>query len=240
MNLKLNFVINKMTKVILISGGCGFMGVNLIKNIVLNKTATEIIVLDNFITSDPDKFAKFKCNISELNPDITITLFDFDITNPKMIPFIKERYSSINEIYHLASLASPVAYKRYPLKTLDTGYIGTKNMLDLAYHYNSKLLLASTSEIYGDAQVSPQTESYYGNVNSFGARSCYSDDTEILTEHGYKLFSKLDYNDKVATLNSNNELEYNIPDEIIKEKYVGDMYEFKIDETEGSIKILKM
>lgn len=213
-----------MTKVILISGGCGFMGVNLIKNIVLNNYASEIIVLDNFITSDPDQFDTFK---SKLNSEIKITLFDFDITNPKMIPFIKERYGIINEIYHLASLASPIAYKRYPLKTLDTGYIGTRSMLELAYHYNSKLLLASTSEVYGDPDISPQTESYYGNVNSFGARSCYSDDTEILTENGYKLFSDLNYNDKVATLNSNKQLEYHIPDEIIKEKYVGDMYEFK-------------
>ena len=227
MNLKLNFLINKMSYNILISGGSGFIGSNLIENIVLNKTANEIIVLDNFITSDPDKFDTFKRNILQVNPDIKISLFNFDITNSKMIPFIKERYKNINEIYHLASLASPVAYKKFPLQTLDTGYIGTKNMLELAYYYKSKLLLASTSEVYGDAQVSPQIESYYGNVNSFGARSCYSDDTEILTEDGYKLFSDLTYNDKVATLNANNQLEYNIPDEIIKEKYVGDMYEFK-------------
>lgn len=176
MNFKLSFLINKMTKTILISGGCGAIGVNLIKNIVLNKTASEIIVLDNFITSDPDKFETFK---NTLNKEIKITLFDFDITNPKMIPFIKERFNNINEIYHLASLASPVAYKKFPLETLDTGYIGTKNMLELSRHYNSKFLLASTSEVYGDAQVSPQTEAYYGNVNSYGARSCYDESKRV-------------------------------------------------------------
>jgi nucleoside-diphosphate-sugar epimerase len=186
-----------MTKVILISGAAGFLGKNLIKNIVLNNSASEIIVLDNFITSDPDQFDKFK---SKLNPDIKITLFDFDITNPKMIPFIKERYQTINEIYHLASLASPIAYKKYPLKTLDTGYIGTKNLLELAYHYNSKLLLASTSEVYGDAQVSPQTESYYGNVNSYGARSSYDESKRVAEALCYTYINKYNLDIKIARI----------------------------------------
>jgi UDP-glucuronate decarboxylase len=117
-----------------------------------------------------------------------------------MIPFIKERYSSINEIYHLASLASPVAYKKYPLKTLDTGYIGTKNMLDLAYHYNSKLLLASTSEIYGDAQVSPQNESYYGNVNSFGCRGCYDESKRVAEALCYTYLNEYKLDIKIARI----------------------------------------
>ena len=148
-----------MDYVVLISGGGGFIGKNLIKYLLKHNLATKIIVIDNFITSDPDYFYDL------FNNNDNITCFDFDITDNKLISFIKERFNVINEIYHLASLASPIAYKKYPLKTLDTGYIGTKYMLELALHYNAKFLLASTSEIYGDAQVSPQTENYYGNVN---------------------------------------------------------------------------
>lgn len=187
-----------MTYIIIISGGCGGIGVNVIKNIILNNKATEIIVLDNFITSDPDSFDKFVSKVA--SNDIKITLFDFDITNPKMIPFIKERYNIINEIYHLASLASPVAYKKYPLKTLDTGYIGTKNMLELAHFYNSKFLLASTSEVYGDAQVSPQTESYYGNVNSYGCRSSYDESKRVAESLVYTYQNKFNVDARIARI----------------------------------------
>ena len=162
-----------MDYVVLISGGGGFIGKNLIKYLLKHNLATKIIVIDNFITSDPDYFYDL------FNNNDNITCFDFDITDNKLISFIKERFNVINEIYHLASLASPIAYKKYPLKTLDTGYIGTKYMLELALHYNAKFLLASTSEIYGDAQVSPQTENYYGNVNSFGERACYDESKRV-------------------------------------------------------------
>lgn len=167
-----------MSYTILISGGSGFIGKNLIRFLAKTEKMLEIIVIDNFITSDPDYFYEFMAKFKD-NDNLKITLFDFDITSSKLIPFIKERYNTINEIYHLASLASPIAYKRYPIKTLDTGYTGTKNLLDLALHYNSKFLLASTSEIYGDAKESPQNEIYYGNVNSFGERSCYDESKRI-------------------------------------------------------------
>lgn len=186
-----------MTYIIIISGGAGLCGKNLIKNIILNNKASEIIVLDNFITSDPDSFNKF---VNQFNTDIKITLFDFDITHPNMIHFIKERYNMINEIYHLASLASPVAYKKYPLKTLDTGYIGTKNMLELAHFYNSKFLLASTSEIYGDAQVSPQTESYYGNVNSYGCRASYDESKRVAEALVYTYQNQFNVNTRIARI----------------------------------------
>jgi UDP-glucuronate decarboxylase len=209
-------------KTILITGGGGFIGRNLIEQLVKFKTTHKIIVIDNFITSNKQEFVKFYRQYED-----RLSFYAYDITNYRVLEYILEDIKHVDEIYHLASLASPPFYKKYPLETLDVGYIGTKNMLELAKRYNAKLLFASTSEVYGDALISPQHENYYGNVNSFGARSCYSDDTEILTESGYKLFSELDNNDKVATLNSNNELEYHIPNEIIKEKYVGEMYKFK-------------
>jgi nucleoside-diphosphate-sugar epimerase len=185
---------------ILISGGAGFIGKNLIKNLVLNNTEIEIIVLDNFITSDPDYFDKFKSNLLKINPEIKITLFDFNITNNKLISFLKERYTNINEIYHLASLASPIYYKKYPLLTLDCGYIGTKNMLDIAYFYNSKFLLASTSEIYGDSKISPQPESYYGNVNSFGERSCYDESKRIAESLVFTYQQQFNLNARIARI----------------------------------------
>lgn len=209
-------------KTILITGGGGFIGRNLIEQLVKFKTTSKIIVIDNFITSNKQEFIKFYRQYED-----KVSFNAYDITNYRVLEYILEDIKHVDEIYHLASLASPPFYKKYPLETLDVGYIGTKNMLELAKRYNAKLLFASTSEVYGDALLSPQNENYYGNVNSFGERSCYSDDTEILTENGYKLFSELDYNDKVATLNCNNELEYHIPDEIIKQKYIGDMYEYK-------------
>lgn len=184
----------------MISGGSGFIGVNMIKYMVENKTATEIIVLDNFITSDPDYFDCFVKKMYDFNPDIKITLYDFDIVNSKLIPFLKERYNIINEIYHLASLASPIAYKRYPLQTLDVGYIGTRNMLELALYYNSKFLLASTSEVYGDAQVSPQSEDYYGNVNSFGSRCPYDESKRVAESLVYTYQKVHNVNARIARI----------------------------------------
>lgn len=186
---------------ILITGGAGFIGKNLIKYLVLNcDIETEIIVLDNFITSDPDYFDKFKLNLLKINDKIKISLFDFDITSNKLITFLKERYIKINEIYHLASLASPIYYKKYPLSTLDCGYSGTKNMLEIAYYYNSKFLLASTSEIYGDSKISPQPESYYGNVNSFGERSCYDESKRIAESLVFTYQKQFNINARIARI----------------------------------------
>ena len=225
------FVINKYTEqkmwnplVILITGGAGFIGVNL-AHYLSKKIITDlhIIIVDNCITGS---FENFKEN-SFKNKNLKLEFLNLDITDDNFLTIIQNKYSKIDQIYHLASLASPKYYKKYPLETLEVGYTGTKNVLELTKYYQCKFLFSSTSEVYGDPIVSPQAETYFGNVNTVGSRSCYSDDTEILTENGYKLFSELDYEDKVATLNSNNELEYNIPNEIIKEKYIGEMYEYK-------------
>jgi len=187
-------------KTIIISGGAGFLGKNLIEYLI-NKSSNymDIIVLDNFITSSSEQFNVFKKQF-EYYPNVNIILYDFDIVHSNVIPFIKERHNKVDYIYHLASLASPPAYKNYPIKTLDVGYIGTKNMLDLALYYTCPLLFASTSEVYGDALQSPQKESYYGNVNSFGDRGCYDESKRVAEALCYTYIKSYGVDVKIARI----------------------------------------
>jgi UDP-glucuronate decarboxylase len=153
-------------KNILITGGAGFVGSNLV-NFLINQGHT-IIVLDNLCTGS-------KKNIKHLINNTKFYFFQHDVTEPFIIPFnIK-----IDEIYHLACMASPPKYQAYPVKTLETCFLGTLNMLKLAEIHKSKILLASTSEIYGDPNINPQTENYFGNVNTVGPRSCYDEGKRI-------------------------------------------------------------
>ena len=167
---------NTMTKAIIITGGGGFLGFNLLQKLVDFKRADQYIIVDNFITSNPNPVRKYTNNASNF------FLLERDICDHSTIETIKRQLKSTNtnscEIYHLASLASPPFYKRLPVETLDVGYIGMKNLLELCVwckdiHIDAKLLYTSTSEVYGDALEHPQKETYYGNVNSFGERSCY-------------------------------------------------------------------
>jgi UDP-glucuronate decarboxylase len=219
--------------VILITGGCGFLAKNLIINLLKNPE-NQILCLDNFITSNKDDFKDFT-NKYDINNKVL--LFECDITDLEKMTYIKLNHK-LDEIYHFASLASPIYYKKNPLQTLDVGYIGTKNVLDLMLFQNSvgdaytqnrnvKMLYSSTSEVYGEATESPQQETYLGNVNSFGVRACFSQDTEILTETGFKNFEDISMIDKVATLNQDTQnLEYYTPNKIIKEKFKGNLLHF--------------
>lgn len=145
-------------KKILVTGGAGFVGSHLCKRL-LNE-GNEVVCLDNYFTGD-------KKNIIELMNDPFFELVRHDITEPY--------YAEVDEIYNLACPASPVHYQYNPIKTIKTSVMGAVNVLGLAKRVKAKVLQASTSEIYGDPDVHPQPESYWGNVNPIGIRSCYDE-----------------------------------------------------------------
>jgi UDP-glucuronate decarboxylase len=143
---------------ILITGGSGFIGSHLSENL-LNQ-GHEIVVADNFFTG-------FKKNIEHLRDSRNFEVIRHDVTVPLSV--------EVDAIYHLACPASPVHYQRFPVQTIKTSVLGSINMLDLARRLEIPILLSSTSEVYGDPQVTPQTESYWGNVNPIGVRACYDE-----------------------------------------------------------------
>ncbi|MCS4166322.1 MULTISPECIES: UDP-glucuronic acid decarboxylase family protein [Sphingobacterium] len=147
-----------LKKRILVSGGAGFIGSHLCERLL--KDGHEVVCMDNFFTGD-------KSNIVHLLQNPYFELVRHDVTEP----FLAE----VDEIYNLACPASPVHYQYNPIKTIKTSVMGAINMLGLAKRVNARILQASTSEVYGDPKVHPQQESYWGNVNPIGIRSCYDE-----------------------------------------------------------------
>lgn len=145
-------------KRILISGGAGFIGSHLCERLL--KEGNEILCLDNYFTGS-------KKNIVHLLENPYFELIRHDVTTPY--------YVEVDEIYNLACPASPIHYQYNPIKTVKTSVMGAINMLGLAKRIKAKVLQASTSEVYGDPAVNPQPESYWGNVNPIGIRSCYDE-----------------------------------------------------------------
>ncbi|MFZ4105151.1 UDP-glucuronic acid decarboxylase family protein [Flavobacterium sp.] len=145
-------------KKILITGGAGFVGSHLCERLL--KEGNEIICLDNYFTGN-------KKNIIKLLENPHFEMVRHDITEPY--------YAEVDEIYNLACPASPVHYQYNPIKTIKTSVMGAINTLGLAKRVNAKILQASTSEVYGDPQVHPQPETYWGHVNPIGIRSCYDE-----------------------------------------------------------------
>jgi UDP-glucuronate decarboxylase len=198
-----------MSKII-VTGGAGFIGSWLCERLLDQKH--EVVCLDNMFTSHRE-------NIAHLIDHHNFEFLRHDVCDPWHI--------ECDEIYHLACPASPVHYQRNPVRTIETAMIGTRNALDCAHNTKAKILITSTSEVYGDPEQHPQKEEYWGHVNPLGPRACYDDQTEILTENGWYKFQDLKYGIKVATLNPLNDVEYHIPDEYIIQDYVGEMIEFK-------------
>ncbi len=145
-------------KRVLVTGGAGFLGSHLCERLLAD--GAEVICLDNFYTGS-------KSNIIHLMSNPMFTVLEHDVTNPL--------YLQVDEIYNLACPASPVHYQYDPVHTTKTSVMGTINMLGLAKRVNAKILHASTSEVYGDPEVHPQPESYWGHVNPTGIRSCYDE-----------------------------------------------------------------
>ncbi len=147
---------------ILVTGGAGFIGSHLIDRLM--SKGHEVLCLDNFYTGD-------KRNIIKWLDNPYFELIRHDITEPIRL--------EVDRIYHLACPASPVHYQFNPVKTIKTNVMGTLNMLGLAKRVKARFLLASTSEVYGDPDVHPQTEDYRGNVNCIGIRSCYDEGKRV-------------------------------------------------------------
>ncbi len=210
-------------KTLLITGAAGFLGsyyadvVSYLNENVLERPC-RILAMDNFITGKSSK-------IDHLKKKPYFSLVSADVTKPF------ETAEKIGFIIHAASIASPIFYRQHPIETIDANVYGTRNMLELARKKGvESFVFMSSSEVYGDIPASeiPVKEDYRGNVSFTGPRACYSEDTKILTENGWKYFYELKENEKVATLNHNTKkLEYNEITEIIKERYYGQMVHFK-------------
>ena len=145
-------------KKVLVTGGAGFVGSFLCERLI--DEGHEVIAIDNFFTGS-------KKNLRQLENNPNFELLRHDIVEPLLL--------EVDWIFNLACPASPVHYQYNPIKTVKTNVIGALNMLGLAKRLNARILQASTSEVYGDPQVHPQPESYFGNVNPVGLRSCYDE-----------------------------------------------------------------
>jgi UDP-glucuronate decarboxylase len=148
----------KKTMRILVTGGAGFLGSHLCDRLI--EQGHEVICLDNFFTGN-------KQNIRHLLPHDHFELIRHDVTDPYK--------AEVDQIYNLACPASPVHYQRNPIKTFKTSVMGAINVLGLAKRTGARVLQASTSEVYGDPEIHPQTEEYRGSVNPIGPRACYDE-----------------------------------------------------------------
>ncbi|MCA1988826.1 MAG: SDR family oxidoreductase [Desulfarculus sp.] len=145
-------------KRVLVTGGGGFIGSHLVE--ALLRQGHEVLCLDNFFTGS-------KANVYHLLGQPRFELIRHDVVEPILL--------EVDQIYNLACPASPVHYQYNPVKTVKTNVLGTLNMLGLAKRVKARILQASTSEVYGDPQIHPQTEDYWGHVNPIGLRSCYDE-----------------------------------------------------------------
>ena len=149
-------------KTILVTGGAGFLGSHLCDRLI--EQGDHVICVDNFFTGQ-------KKNIEHLSSNPQFEVLRHDIVEPLAI--------EVDQIYNLACPASPIHYQYNPIKTIKTSTVGMVNMLGLAKRVKARILQSSTSEVYGDPEVHPQPESYWGNVNCIGERSCYDEGKRV-------------------------------------------------------------
>ena len=168
---------------ILVTGGAGFIGSHLIDRLMAE--GHEVVCLDNFYTGH-------KRNLLQWLDSPYFELIRHDITEPIRL--------EVDQIYHLACPASPVHYQFNPVKTIKTNVIGTMNMLGLAKRVNARFLLASTSEVYGDPEVHPQSEEYRGSVNPIGIRSCYDEGKRVAETLAFDYHRQNDVDIRVARI----------------------------------------
>jgi len=147
---------------ILVTGGAGFIGSHLVE--FLLQQGHEVLCLDNYFTGSKE-------NLMHFRDHSRLEMIRHDVVNPIML--------EVDQIFHLACPASPVHYQYNPVKTIKTNVLGTLHMLGLAKRVKARILLASTSEIYGDPLEHPQQEKYWGNVNCLGPRSCYDEGKRV-------------------------------------------------------------
>ena len=147
-----------MNRRVLVTGGAGFLGSHLCERLIAD--GADVVCLDNFFTGRRE-------NVGNLLGDPRFELLRHDVTEAMTL--------EVDEIYHLACPASPVHYQRNPVRTIRTGVLGTLNILDVARDARARVLIASTSEVYGDPAQHPQTEEYWGHVNPIGSRACYDE-----------------------------------------------------------------
>ena len=168
---------------ILITGGSGFIGSHLSQRLL--SEGHDVLVVDNFYTSSRE-------NISHLLNNPKFEIIRHDVTTPIDL--------EVDAIYHLACPASPVHYQRFPVQTIKTSILGSLNMLELANKLQIPILLSSTSEVYGDPQISPQVEEYWGNVNPIGIRACYDEGKRAAETLFFDFHRQYSVNIKVARI----------------------------------------
>ncbi len=167
----------------LVTGGAGFIGSHLCERLL--DDGYDVLCVDNYYSSTKD-------NIAHLLPNPRFEVIRHDVTFPL--------YVEVDEIYHLACPASPIHYQRDPVQTTKTAVHGSINMLGLAKRTGAKILTTSTSEVYGDPKVHPQTEDYWGNVNPIGPRACYDEGKRAAETLFFDYYRQHDLNIKVVRL----------------------------------------
>lgn len=162
-----------------VTGAAGFLGSELTRQLI--REGYQVIAIDNLSTGLRER-------LQELEAHPSFQFINADVSSPEMADL--ENVQGVEEIYHLASPASPRFYQAYPLETIAANTLGTKRMLDFARTWNAKLLYTSTSEVYGDPEVHPQSEEYRGHVTTMGPRACYDESKRLGEVYCYEYYSR--------------------------------------------------